>query len=151
MFVCLALSINHLLQHVLAPVCAGIEASEGLSALLVLARKCFFLVSIWGTHFCVELEWPHGWMEFPSSVSADQIRPNQSFHAPNCPPNWCFSACLWPATVANPPLEVVFADGLLGEEADAVMSVDQGGLAPVLPPHGLFRQVLNHVTATVDA
>jgi hypothetical protein len=80
---------------------------------------------------------------------------------------------------ANPPLDVLFADGLTAEEAGALHGVDGGGLLPEsadlflsaisdefydvysdayydtgtpcasLAPYGVFRLILDHVTVTV--
>jgi hypothetical protein len=114
--------------------------------------------------------------EFPRSVSADEFR--AFMHQPAHQVSAYLRECgqrRW----ANPPLEVLFADGLSAEEADALMSADGVGMPPKLSdqfhsalsdeyydvfsdayydshapcaslaPYGVFREVRNHVTVTV--
>jgi hypothetical protein len=66
-------------------------------------------------------------MEFPSSVSATQF--GVFMHQPAHQVSAFLRDCAqrrW----ANPPLDVLFADGLTDEEADALQGVDGGGLHP---------------------
>ena len=70
-----------------------------------------------------------GWTEFPRSVSADEFR--AFMHQPAHQVSAYLRECgqrRW----ANPPLEVLFADGLSAEEADALMSADGVGMPPEL-------------------
>jgi hypothetical protein len=81
-----------------------------------------------------------GWTEFPRSVSADEFR--AFMHQPAHQVSAFLRECgqrRW----ANPPLEVLFADGLSAEEADALMRADTSGDA--MPPEAsdLFHSALS--------
>jgi hypothetical protein len=71
-----------------------------------------------------------GWMDFPSDISAAQFR--AFMHQPANQVSGFLRACAqrrW----ANPPLDVMFADGLTAEEAEALLGADGGGLPPESP------------------
>mgnify|MGYP001807096788 CR=1 FL=1 len=66
-------------------------------------------------------------MDFPSGISAVQFR--AFMHQPAIQVSAFLLACAqrrW----ANPPLDVMFADGLTAEEADALLGDHAGGLHP---------------------
>jgi hypothetical protein len=69
-------------------------------------------------------------MDFPSDISAAQFR--AFMHQPANQVSGFLRACAqrrW----ANPPLDVMFADGLTAEEAEALLGADGGGLPPESP------------------
>jgi hypothetical protein len=66
-------------------------------------------------------------MGFPSDISAAQFR--AFMHQPANPVSGFLRACAQRRWV-NPPLDVMFADGLTAEEAEALLGADGGGLPP---------------------
>jgi hypothetical protein len=75
-----------------------------------------------------------GWMDFPSDISAAQFR--AFMHQSANQVSDFLRACAQRRWV-NPPLDVMFADGLTAEEAEALLGADgdtpTGGLPPESP------------------